>query len=167
MSRLIIVSNRLPFTLRQRGTSIESTPSSGGLVTALGAYEMYAVLEVGGLTLPETAILVLFVLLFSWIAFSFSSATFGFLSALTGTDRALGVDPKMPLPRLRSRIALLLPTYNEDPGPVMARLQAMQDSIDTSAASGRSPPYVSLMPVNPSVVFSSTMVRSAYGAWRP
>src|SRR5690606_15841664 len=78
---------------------------------------------------PETAILVLFVLLFSWIAFSFSSATFGFLSALTGTDRALGVDPKMPLPRLRSRTALLLPTYNEDPGPVMARLQAMQDSI--------------------------------------
>ena len=38
MSRLIIVSNRLPFTLRQRGTSIESKPSSGGLVTALGAY---------------------------------------------------------------------------------------------------------------------------------
>ena len=99
------------------------------LLTALGAYEMYAVLEVGGLTLPETAILVLFVLLFSWIAFSFSSATFGFLSALTGTDRALGVDPKMPLPRLRSRTALLLPTYNEDPGPVMARLQATQDSI--------------------------------------
>jgi trehalose 6-phosphate synthase/phosphatase len=38
MSRLIIVSNRLPFTLRQRGSDIEWTPSSGGLVTALASY---------------------------------------------------------------------------------------------------------------------------------
>jgi trehalose 6-phosphate synthase/phosphatase len=38
MSRLIIVSNRLPFTLRQRGSEIEGTASSGGLVTALAAY---------------------------------------------------------------------------------------------------------------------------------
>jgi trehalose 6-phosphate synthase/phosphatase len=38
MSRLIIVSNRLPFTLRQRASEIEVTASSGGLVTALAAY---------------------------------------------------------------------------------------------------------------------------------
>jgi len=38
MSRLIIVSNRLPFTLRQNGTNIESSASTGGLVTALAAY---------------------------------------------------------------------------------------------------------------------------------
>jgi trehalose 6-phosphate synthase/phosphatase len=38
MSRLIIVSNRLPFTLRQNGTDVEATASSGGLVTALSAY---------------------------------------------------------------------------------------------------------------------------------
>jgi trehalose 6-phosphate synthase/phosphatase len=38
MSRLIIVSNRLPFTLRQNGTDVEVAASSGGLVTALAAY---------------------------------------------------------------------------------------------------------------------------------
>jgi trehalose 6-phosphate synthase/phosphatase len=38
MSRLIIISNRLPFTLRQQGSSLEFTPSSGGLVTALAAH---------------------------------------------------------------------------------------------------------------------------------
>jgi trehalose 6-phosphate synthase/phosphatase len=43
MSRLIIVSNRLPFTLRESQKEngekdIESAPSTGGLVTALAAY---------------------------------------------------------------------------------------------------------------------------------
>jgi len=38
MPRSIIVSNRLPFTLRQNDSDIELTASSGGLVTALGAY---------------------------------------------------------------------------------------------------------------------------------
>jgi trehalose 6-phosphate synthase/phosphatase len=38
MSRLIIISNRLPFTLRESGSTVASTPSSGGLVTALASY---------------------------------------------------------------------------------------------------------------------------------
>src|SRR5437763_15762965 len=38
MSRLIIVSNRLPFTAKVNGPSIELSPSAGGLVTALSGY---------------------------------------------------------------------------------------------------------------------------------
>src|SRR5688572_2854062 len=38
MGRLIVVSNRLPFTLRQDGARFDFVASSGGLVTALGAY---------------------------------------------------------------------------------------------------------------------------------
>lgn len=38
MARLIIVSNRLPVTLATDGPSFELKPSSGGLVSALGAY---------------------------------------------------------------------------------------------------------------------------------
>jgi len=38
MSRLVIVSNRLPLTSKQRGDSVEFVPSSGGLVTAIGAH---------------------------------------------------------------------------------------------------------------------------------
>jgi trehalose 6-phosphate synthase/phosphatase len=38
MARLIIVSNRLPFTLRESESEIELTPSTGGLITAFGAY---------------------------------------------------------------------------------------------------------------------------------
>jgi trehalose 6-phosphate synthase/phosphatase len=36
--RLIIVSNRLPFTLHEGGGNVECKPSSGGLITAFGAY---------------------------------------------------------------------------------------------------------------------------------
>ncbi len=38
MTRLIVVSNRLPFSLRRGPTGIELAPSSGGLVSALSSY---------------------------------------------------------------------------------------------------------------------------------
>jgi len=38
MSRLLIVSNRLPFTISEKGGIAEFQESSGGLVTALGSY---------------------------------------------------------------------------------------------------------------------------------
>ncbi len=38
MSRLVIVSNRLPFTLHEGDGELECKPSTGGLITAFGAY---------------------------------------------------------------------------------------------------------------------------------
>jgi membrane glycosyltransferase len=98
-------------------------------MTAVAAYEMYEVLKVGGLTLLETAVLVLFVALFAWIALSFVSALIGFAVSVAGPGRSLGIDPAAPLPDLTSRTALLLPTYNEDPHRVTARLQAIYESV--------------------------------------
>ena len=98
-------------------------------MTAMAAYEMYEVLEVGGLTLLEAAVLVLFVMLFAWIALSFVSTLIGLVATFARAGRALGIDPYTPLPMLHGRTALLLPTYNEDPHRVMARLQAMYESL--------------------------------------
>src|SRR3981081_3848731 len=39
-------------------------------MTAAGCYEMYEVLQVGGVTILEWMVLFLFVLLFAWVAFS-------------------------------------------------------------------------------------------------
>ena len=99
------------------------------VMTMAAAYEMYEVLEVGGLTVLETAVLLLFVALFAWIALSFVSGTIGFLLGLFGRGRALDIDPAAPLPALAQRTALLLPTYNEDPHRVTARLQAIYESV--------------------------------------
>jgi len=98
-------------------------------LTALGALEMHRVLKVAGLTALEVVLLVLFVTLFAWIALSFISGLAGFVSLVFGGGRALGVSHDAPLPDLRHRTALLMPTYNEAPARVMAGLQAVYESL--------------------------------------
>ena len=77
-------------------------------------------------------VLVLFVMLFAWIAFSFMSALAGFAVLLFPTSDPLGIDPDAPLPSIGSRNAMLLPIYNEDPYRIMARLRAMFESVAQS-----------------------------------
>lgn len=101
-------------------------------MTIAGCYEMYEVLQVGGVTTLEWMVLFLFVLLFAWIAFSFMSAVAGFAVLLFRMRDPLGIDPDAPLPMIGSRNAMLLPTYNEDPYRIMARLRAMYESVHQS-----------------------------------
>jgi membrane glycosyltransferase len=98
-------------------------------MTLAGCYEMYEVLKVGGITFLEAVVLVLFVLLFAWIAFSFTSALAGFAVLLVRQRDPLGIDPDAPLPVVSSRNAMLLPTYNEDPHRITARLRAIYESV--------------------------------------
>ena len=56
-------------------------------MTAEAAHEMYAALDVTGLSALEVAVLALFVALFGWIAFSFTSVVGGCLSLLSGVGR--------------------------------------------------------------------------------
>ena len=112
----------------RRGIVLTGTAS----LTAAGCYEMYRVLQVGGITVLESIILVLFVLLFAWIAFSFMSALAGFFVLLTGKKDELGIDARSPLPAIHSRTAMLLPTYNEDPHRVLARLRAIHESVEAT-----------------------------------
>jgi membrane glycosyltransferase len=100
------------------------------LMTLAGCYEMYEVLQVGGVTILEWIILVLFVLLFAWIAFSFTSAIAGFFVLLFRRKEELGIDSRAALAAIESRTALLLPTYNEDPYRVLARLRAIHESVE-------------------------------------
>jgi membrane glycosyltransferase len=98
-------------------------------LSAFGAWQMYLVLAVGGLTTLEAVILGLFVILFAWIALSFASALGGLIAIATERTDPLGIDPDAPLPAIESRTALLLPTYNEDPDRVFARVQAVYESV--------------------------------------
>ena len=100
------------------------------VLTGAGCYEMYKVVQVGGVTALEWMVLGLFVPLFAWIAFSFVSSLVGFTVLLFRASDTLGIDPAAPLPGIGSRNAMLLPTYNEDPERIMARLRAMYESVD-------------------------------------
>ena len=101
-------------------------------MTIAAAHEMYLVLSIGGLTLAEHVVLVLFVVLFAWLAFSTASAFAGFIALLGSGVRALDIDPSAPLPNVSSRTALLLPTYNEDARRLMSRLQAIYESVEAT-----------------------------------
>lgn len=103
-------------------------------LTVGGSYEMYEVVQVGGVTTLEWIVLFLFVSLFAWIAFSFCSALAGFAVLLFSREETLGIDSAAPLPAVASRNAMLLPTYNEDAHRIMARLRAMHESVDQARA---------------------------------
>ena len=100
-----------------------------GLLTTAGGYEMYGVVKVGGVTVLEAMLLAFFLVLLAWVAFSFMSALVGFFVLLTRRQGGLAVDRDGPLPSPSSRTAMLLPTYNEDPHHLMARLRAMYESV--------------------------------------
>jgi membrane glycosyltransferase len=99
------------------------------LLTAAGGYEMYDVLKVGGVTVLEGILLAFFLLLLAWIAFSFMSAVAGCCVLLIRRQSGLPIDSNGPLPDISLRTAMLLPTYNEDPHHLMARLRAMYESV--------------------------------------
>lgn len=106
-------------------------------MTLAGGYEMHEVLQVGGITVLEALVLFLFVPLFAWVAFSFMSALAGFAMMLVRGRDALGIEPHLPLPSISSRNAMLLPTYNEDPYRIMARLRAIWESAGETGHGAR------------------------------
>src|SRR5690348_15676111 len=99
------------------------------LLTIAGGHEMYDVVKVGGVTVLEAILLAFFLVLLAWVAFSFMSALVGFFVLLTRRRGCLAIDRDGPLPELSSRTAMLLPTYNEDPHHLIARLRAMYEAV--------------------------------------
>jgi membrane glycosyltransferase len=104
------------------------------LLSVLAAHEMYQVLAVGGLTTLEAVILVLFVILFAWIALSFASTLGGVIALATRRTQRSGIVPEGPLPAIATQTALLLPIYNEPPDRIMSRAQAVYESIGETGA---------------------------------
>jgi membrane glycosyltransferase len=97
-------------------------------LSIVAACEMYLVLAVGGLTTLEAVILILFVILFAWIALSFASMLGGLIAQATGRITLLDIDTDS-LPAIETRNALLFPTYNEEPHRLFARVQAIHESL--------------------------------------
>ncbi len=100
-------------------------------LTGLAAFEMFEVLNVGGLTTLELLVLWLFVALFAWIALAFTSALAGFLAIIF--SRADAGEPSLPL---RGRTAVVMPVYNESPARFAAAIEAMDAGLQRAGAGG-------------------------------
>jgi membrane glycosyltransferase len=104
----------------------------GGLaLTGYGANEMYQVVAVGGVTLLEWALLILFVANFSWIALAFTNALAGLFWLMCVAPRS-----SSPPAALRERTAIVMPIYNESPARTFGALQAMFEDVEASGLGG-------------------------------
>ncbi len=86
---------------------------------------MLGVLQVDGLSWREFAILILFAILFAWIASSFWMACFGAFARLARLDL---MPLRQPSGISAARTAILMPVYNEDVTRVFAGVRAIWES---------------------------------------
>ncbi|MFZ1922887.1 MAG: glucans biosynthesis glucosyltransferase MdoH, partial [Xanthobacteraceae bacterium] len=100
------------------------------LLTALtGGQLMLVVLRADGLSGLELAGLIMFMVLFTWIAGAFWTAVAGFVIRLVGHDPAMLTAAPGPSAPLRSRTAIVTPIYNEDTARVFAGVEAVWSSL--------------------------------------
>src|SRR6516162_1604238 len=128
------VSNALPaWQVRLRRTLFFGLTL---LTSAAATGLLLDVLEANGVTGIEVVGLVLFFALFTWIAGALWTAIAGFAMRLAGRDR-LGIDAHELAGRaLRTRTAVVMPIYNEDPVRVGAGLTAVWSSLARESEQG-------------------------------
>lgn len=95
------------------------------IISVAAINEMRMVLGLGGLTLLEYLVLVLFALTFSWITVSFAGSIAGFFRILKRANR----DVDWSNEPLTTKTVVLMPTYNEDPSRLFAGLEAMARQV--------------------------------------
>lgn len=102
------------------------------LLSGITINEMRLVLNLGGLTILEIVVLVLFALNTIWIALAVPMAVAGFVRLLFRRSRP--AEAERPL---TSRTALLMPLYNEEPARAAAALDAMASDLVSRGAGDR------------------------------
>lgn len=102
------------------------TYGGGFALTVYGGWQMYRVIDVGGVTALKWALLALFLLNFSWIALSFCSAVVGFVLLLNKPPT-----PGLPT-ALTQKTAVVMPIYNEAPSRVFAALQTIFEDVQAT-----------------------------------
>lgn len=94
--------------------------------TLAGAGLMFEILRANGMTVLESMVLALFVVVFGWIVVAFWSAVVGFLLQWSRRD-PLTLARQQPVPEapITARTALVIPVCNEETRRVMAGVEAM------------------------------------------
>jgi membrane glycosyltransferase len=103
--------------------------------SVLASLLMLDILRANSLTVLEAMSLVLFFGLFTWIAGAFWTAVAGFIIRLHGGDGRVMQAHDADGLAIHSRIALVMPVYNEDPRRTTAGLDAIWGSLAKQAES--------------------------------
>jgi membrane glycosyltransferase len=87
------------------------------------------ILSADGLTPLSWIIIGIFIFLFGWISFNFWTVIFGFVVALRKTDDELPLSREAQPIAQETRIALVMPVYNEEMARIYSALRATYDSL--------------------------------------
>lgn len=101
------------------------------MTTGLGGWIFLYLVQEQASPAAINSLFLLFILLLFWITLSFWTSLAGFASLATRRSGS-GLSPPDTSQPLRSRTAILIPVYNEDPNPVFANLAAMYEDLARS-----------------------------------
>jgi len=118
-------------------------------LTIYATREMIEVVSVGGVTMLQGVMVVLFAITFGWIALAASSAVAGTLFGGSGR-RAKGDSST------EQRTALVMPVYNEDPSRTFASLRAMAEALIAAGQAANFEIFVLSDTQNPDVYVQET-----------
>jgi membrane glycosyltransferase len=106
------------------------------LTSGLASFMFEDILSANGLSPLEGLAIVLFFVLTTWISGAFWTAVAGFIVRLAGRDpRTIHAGEAQGL-SVRSRVAIVMPVYNEDPERVMAGVDAVWTSLAAEPEQG-------------------------------
>jgi membrane glycosyltransferase len=134
----------------------------GGTValTTYAAHEMVAVVSVGGVSVLQGVMVVLFTITFGWIALAAAASIAG---VLFGGVRRKGRSDAA----IDERTAIVMPIYNEDPARTFASLQAMGEALADAGHAGSFEIFLLSDTTNPAVYVQETaalnVLREALG----
>jgi len=100
--------------------AVSTTMAGSAFKTILGAE---------GLTVLSWIIIGIFVFLFGWISFNFWTVIFGFITALRKTDNEFPLPKETQPIAPATRIALIMPVYNEEMARIYSALRATYESL--------------------------------------
>jgi len=118
-------------------------------LTWYAAREMIAVVSVGGVTLLQGVMVVLFTVTFGWIALAAAASVAG---VLFGGVRRRGRSDEP----IEQRTAIVMPVHNENPARTFASLQAMADALADAGHAGSFEIFVLSDTSNPIVYLHET-----------
>lgn len=87
------------------------------------------IIGVGGLSTLSRTIIGIFIFLFGWLSFNFWTVIFGFVMALYKKDDALPLPGQSQPIDQETRIALIMPVYNEEMARIYSSLRATYESL--------------------------------------
>ncbi|MQM36544.1 Glucans biosynthesis glucosyltransferase H [wastewater metagenome] len=102
-----------------------------------GVFLMFSILRANDTTILEWGILALFTVTFTWIVAAFWSAVAGFVLSLARRHPLTLAASPVPDSGPTGRVAVVMPVYNEDPGRVLAGLEATWHSLVATGAGER------------------------------